>query len=95
MNKHEKLEVAEIQAHLNQMSGWVLKENFIEKMFTFKDFAEAFSFMTRVAFHAEKADHHPNWSNVYNKVHIKLQSHDKGGITDRDIALARIIEEID
>lgn len=95
MNKHEKLENAEIQQRLNEMSGWVLKENFIEKMFLFKDFAEAFAFMNRVAFHAEKANHHPDWSNSYNKVNIRLQSHDSGGVTDRDIALARIIEELD
>ena len=95
MNRHEKLDASEIQQHLNDLSGWVLKENFIEKIFLFKNFTEAFAFMTRVASHAEAADHHPDWSNEYNKVHIKLQSHDKGGVTKRDIALARIIEDLD
>jgi 4a-hydroxytetrahydrobiopterin dehydratase len=64
-------------------------------MFLFKDFAEAFSFMTRVAFHAEKANHHPEWTNTYNKVHIKLRTHDLDGITARDIELAKIIEALD
>ncbi len=95
MTKHEKLENAEIQQHLNEMSGWVLKENFIEKLFLFKDFTEAFAFMTRVATQADNADHHPDWSNTYNKVHIKLQSHDAGGVTNKDIELAKIIEALD
>jgi 4a-hydroxytetrahydrobiopterin dehydratase len=95
MVNHEKLDAAEVQEHLNALSGWVLHENFIEKLFMFKDFTEAFSFMTRVAFHAEKADHHPEWSNTYNKVHIKLRTHDTDCITARDIELAKIIEALD
>ena len=94
MDKQQKMTNEEIETHLQDMSGWVLKENFIEKMFLFKDFNEAFSFMTRVALSAEKSDHHPDWSNVYNKVHIKLSSHDSGGITQRDINLAKKIDAI-
>lgn len=70
---------------------WKEINNTIEKTFEFKDFTEAFSFMTRVAFLAEKHDHHPNWSNVYNKVTIQLTTHDKGNVVtqkDRDLAAA-------
>ncbi len=70
---------------------WKEVNNTIEKTFEFKDFIEAFSFMTRVAFLAEKHGHHPNWSNVYNKVTIQLTTHDKGNVVtqkDRDLAAA-------
>jgi 4a-hydroxytetrahydrobiopterin dehydratase len=63
----------------------------ITQSFKFKDFAEAFSFMAHVALLAEKADHHPDWSNSYNKVDITLSSHDAGGLTQKDIALAEAI----
>jgi 4a-hydroxytetrahydrobiopterin dehydratase len=63
----------------------------ITQSFKFKDFAEAFSFMTHVALLAEKADHHPDWSNSYNKVDITLSSHDAGGLTQKDITLAEAI----
>lgn len=62
------------------------------KTFKFADFNEAFGFMTRVALAAEKADHHPEWVNVYNKVEITLTTHDAGGLSDRDVALAGFIE---
>ena len=57
-------------------------------------FAEAFGFMTRVALAAEKADHHPEWSNVYNKVEIVLSTHDAGGLSEKDVALAKVIDSI-
>lgn len=60
----------------------------------FQDFAQAFAFMTQVALLAEKADHHPEWSNVYNKVRITLTTHDAGGLTGKDIALARQIDQV-
>ena len=66
----------------------------IARSFRFADFGEAFAFMTRVALEAEKADHHPDWSNVWNKVDIFLTTHSAGGLTARDIALARRIDEL-
>lgn len=59
--------------------------------FTFKSFTEAFSFMTRVALLAEKADHHPDWSNSYNKVSVSLSTHSAGGVTEKDVKLAKAI----
>ena len=64
----------------------------IERQFTFADFGAAFGFMARVALYAEKADHHPEWSNVYNRVHITLTTHDAGGLSARDAAMARAID---
>lgn len=69
--------------------------NCLEAKFQFQDFAEAFAFMTEVAFWAEKQNHHPNWSNVYNQVHIQLTTHDAGNtITQKDYTLAQKIESI-
>jgi 4a-hydroxytetrahydrobiopterin dehydratase len=65
----------------------------IHQSFKFKNFVEAWSFMTHVALLAEKADHHPDWSNTYNKVAISLSTHDAGGVTKRDIALAQAITD--
>ena len=72
---------------------WKLAEdgNAIQQSFNFKSFAEAFSFMSHVALLAEKMDHHPDWSNSYNKVEISLSSHDAGGVTQKDIDLAQAI----
>jgi 4a-hydroxytetrahydrobiopterin dehydratase len=76
------------------LGGWTYDEarNGIAKSFKFADFAEAFAFMTRIALAAEKADHHPDWSNVWNRVDILLSTHSEGGVTAKDIALARQIE---
>ena len=72
---------------------WQEKNNTLYRQFTFKDFSEAFAFMTRVAFLAEKMNHHPNWSNVWNKVEITLSTHDAGDIiTDKDRKLAKAID---
>ncbi len=65
----------------------------IKKTFKFKSFIEAFSFMSKVAIYAEKKDHHPDWSNVYNKVEICLTTHDAGGITEKDVDLINFIEK--
>jgi 4a-hydroxytetrahydrobiopterin dehydratase len=80
---------------LAELQGWGMAEgrDAIVKSFKFKDFNQAFAFMTRVALMAEKMDHHPEWSNVYNKVEITLSSHDAGGLTERDIRLAKFIDQ--
>jgi 4a-hydroxytetrahydrobiopterin dehydratase len=87
-----KLTEAEIAAALPDVPGWTLKGDGIERQYKFADFTQAFGFMARVALLAEKADHHPEWSNVYNKVDIRLTTHDAGGISARDFALARAID---
>lgn len=74
---------------------WTEENNRLKKTFEFSDFQEAFAFMTRVAFLAEKQNHHPNWSNVYSKVVIELSTHDAGDIvTDKDHKLAKAIDRI-
>jgi 4a-hydroxytetrahydrobiopterin dehydratase len=90
----ERLEGAARREALATLDGWAeLKDrDAIGKTYRFKDFTEAFSFMTRVALLAEKADHHPEWSNVYNRVEIVLTTHDAKGLSPRDIALARAID---
>ena len=74
---------------------WQEQNNSLYKKFEFKDFSEAFAFMTRVALAAEKMDHHPTWTNVYNKVEISLNTHDAGDVvTDKDRNLAEVIDKI-
>jgi 4a-hydroxytetrahydrobiopterin dehydratase len=74
---------------------WEEKDNTLHKKFEFKDFSEAFAFMSRVALAAEKMDHHPKWTNEYNKLEIWLSSHDAGNVvTERDHKLAKIIDAI-
>lgn len=74
---------------------WQEKNNALYRQFTFKDFSEAFAFMTRVALLAERMDHHPNWSNVWNKVEITLSTHDAGDIiTDKDRRMAEAIDKL-
>lgn len=74
---------------------WIEENNKLKKSFKFKDFQEAFAFMTRVAFLAEEHQHHPNWSNVYNKVDIELTTHDEGNkVTAKDRKLAKAIDSI-
>ena len=74
---------------------WTEKDNTLQATFEFKDFTEAFAFMTEVAFLAEKQNHHPDWSNVWNRVSFKLNTHDAGGIvTEKDQHLARAIDTV-
>jgi 4a-hydroxytetrahydrobiopterin dehydratase len=82
------------QAALEQLEGWSVAEerDAIVKSFRFKAFGEAFGFMAQVALAAERIDHHPEWSNVYNRVDILLTTHAAGGVTERDVALARAID---
>ena len=77
----------------DKIPGWDIKSDQIEREFYFCSFLEAFSFMTKIAIYAEKKDHHPEWSNVYNRVEICLTTHDAGGITDKDIDLINFIEK--
>jgi len=76
--------------------GWTLEDGgkALTKTLRFKDFNEAFGFLTRVALHAEKADHHPEFTSVWNRVDFRLTSHDAGGVTDRDLQLAEAISEL-
>ena len=92
----ERLDLAERAAALAELDGWeeVDGRDAIQKSFAFGDFNEAFGFMTRIALAAEKADHHPEWFNVYNRVEITLSTHDAGGLSERDIALARVIDSV-
>ena len=92
----EKLSAKDRDAGLRSLNGWVYDEakGAISHAFKFKDFSEAFAFMARVALAAEKAGHHPDWSNSYNKVSISLSTHDAGGLSAKDIALAQLIDQI-
>lgn len=76
------------------LKDWTYEKNTIFRNFKFKTFVEAFSFMTAVAFNAEKLNHHPDWSNSYNKVHIVLSNHEAGGVTQLDFDLAAIADGI-
>ncbi|XP_062614041.1 pterin-4-alpha-carbinolamine dehydratase-like [Saccostrea cucullata] len=95
--KRTKLESDEREDVLSPLkkAGWTMVEgrDAIYKEFLFKDFNEAFGFMTRVAIQADKMDHHPEWFNVYNKVQITLSTHDYGGLSHRDVTLANFIEK--
>lgn len=90
----KKLSQEEINEHLAKLDGWEYAENAIETTFEFKDFKDTFSVMTRIAFEAEALEHHPDWMNVYNKLTIRLSTHDAGGVTEKDFALAAAIEKI-
>jgi len=76
--------------------GWTLEDGgkALQRRFTFADFSEAFAFLTQVALRAEKVDHHPEFTSVWNRVDFRLTSHDAAGVTDRDIALARAINRL-
>jgi 4a-hydroxytetrahydrobiopterin dehydratase len=91
-----RLTDGERDAALAALPGWTLRADglAISRDFRFADFGEAFAFMTRVALYAEKADHHPEWSNVYNRVHITLTTHDAGGLSRRDVSMAVAIDRL-
>ena len=91
-----KLTNKERDKALAGLNGWIYDEaaDAISHDFKFKDFSEAFAFMTRVALLAQSADHHPEWSNVYNKVSITLTTHDAGGVTAKDADLAARIDKL-
>ncbi|MBT8299308.1 MAG: 4a-hydroxytetrahydrobiopterin dehydratase [Maribacter sp.] len=89
-----KLSEAEIRQHLQDLKGWEYNDGAIETTFEFKNFKEAFTIMTRIAFECEAQNHHPDWSNVYKTLNIRLNTHDAGGVTMKDFELAQRIEEI-
>ena len=74
--------------------GWARDGDAIARSFRFRDFAEAWGFMSRVALLAERHDHHPDWRNAWNRVDVRLTTHDAGGVTERDLALARAIDAL-
>ena len=76
------------------LDGWTGGDDFITRIFKFDDFVSAFGFMTQIAIHAEKANHHPEWFNVYNRVDVTLTTHDAGGVTDKDVKLAEIMNKL-
>ncbi len=88
------LSIEQIAKSLLGLNGWKHNKKGITKTFEMKDFVDAFAFMTSIALYAEKMNHHPEWSNVYNKVSITLNTHDAGGITQKDITLATKIESL-
>ena len=84
----------DIEARIGALAGWSYDApaKAIRRSLKFADFTQAFGFMTQVALAAEKADHHPDWSNVWNRVEIALSTHDQGGVTEKDFALAASID---
>lgn len=94
MPRPKALAPSEIESRLAELPGWALANGKLHRDFKFPDFARAFAFMTEAAFHAEKLDHHPEWSNVYAKVAVDLVTHDAKGITDLDFELARRMNAI-
>lgn len=90
----KRLSESAIKDRLKEMDGWEYNENAIHTTIEFKDFKDAFSVMTRIAFEAEMQQHHPDWTNVYNKLLITLTTHDAGGVTEKDFVLANTIDKI-
>lgn len=92
----EKLKGAALAKALGELKGWtkVRGRDAIEKTYTFKDFNEAFGWMARMALAAEKADHHPEWFNVYKTVIVQLTTHEAGGVSERDIAMAKLMDKL-
>lgn len=88
------LDAAQRAALAATLPLWTQDGEALVRSFRFADFSAAFAFMTRVALLAEKADHHPEWSNVWNRVDIRLTTHDAGGLTDKDVALAQAIDAL-
>ncbi len=92
----DKLDSETRETALSRLNGWIYDPaaDAISHDFKFKDFSEAFGFMARVALLAQAADHHPEWSNVYNRVRITLSTHSAGGLTEKDVGLAEQIDQL-
>ena len=94
MARPKKLEPGEIDERMKGLAGWDIKGGKLHREFTFKDFVDAFRFMTGAAFEAERLQHHPEWSNVYNRVTVDLTTHDANGITTLDFDLAQRMQQL-
>ncbi|KAB2957471.1 MAG: 4a-hydroxytetrahydrobiopterin dehydratase [Rhizobiaceae bacterium] len=92
----EPLDPNAVRDAMTDLPAWALADDgkSISRAFRFRDFGEAFGFMARVALAAEKMDHHPDWANVYNRVDVRLNTHDAGGLTELDLKLARKMDRI-
>ncbi|MCE2507713.1 MAG: 4a-hydroxytetrahydrobiopterin dehydratase [Nitrosopumilaceae archaeon] len=91
----ERLDTDHIRERLGSLPGWSLREGKLYREYEFVDFVGAFGFMAKAALAAERMNHHPEWSNVYNRVTIRLTTHDAGGITDRDLRLAGALNNLE
>lgn len=93
---NHRLDDAQIQAALTQLDGWTLGDdhNRLQKRFAFADFPRALAFMVEVGYAAERLCHHPNWSNVYNRVDVEIWSHDLGGVSALCVELARAMDRV-
>jgi 4a-hydroxytetrahydrobiopterin dehydratase len=89
-----RLSDAEVVSRVASLPDWQVVDGVLHREFEFRDFADAFSFMTAAAFVAERMAHHPDWSNVYNKVTVRLTTHDAGGISENDFAMAAELSAI-
>lgn len=90
----KKLSESEINQNLEKVNQWILKDNALEKSFVFKNFDETMEIITKIAQEAKKSNHHPEWTNVYNKLKIRLSTHDVSGISEKDFQLANAIDTI-
>lgn len=88
----ERINAGLLTKKLQSLNGWEGDETAISKDFVFRDFSEAFAFLTRIALLSEKMNHHAEWSGVYNRVSIRLSTHDAGGVTEKDIKMATAVE---
>ncbi len=89
-----KLNERELTAAVEQLDGWSIQNQKLHRDYKFADFAHAFGFMATAALLIEKMNHHPEWSNVYNRVSIDLTTHDSGGVTGKDLELAQLLERV-
>ncbi len=89
-----RLSQIDIDEYLKNLPGWSVVNEKLHKEFQFESFNQAFGFMTRAAMEIEKMNHHPEWFNVYNRITIKLTTHDAGGITKNDVNLAKILNSL-
>ena len=94
MTRPEKLDEHEIAERMSRVPGWEFVDGKLHRGFSFPDFTRAFGFMASVALVAESNDHHPDWSNVYNRVVIDLSTHDAGGVTELDFVLAEAVNTL-